>query len=136
MKNWTVTDSDAGFRLDVFLAGRLKGEHSRSQLQKWIKDEGVQVNGKPASVHYTVKIGDDVAFKAFEIERAHPLAEDIPLDIRYEDKDCLVVYKPAGLVVHPAPGNPSGTLVNALLGHVKDISGVGPIADSAGRGLI
>src|SRR5205823_4457946 len=116
-----------GFRLDVFLAAKLKGEHSRSQLQKLIRDQGVLVNGKPASVHYSVKPGDTVSSKPFEIESDHPEAEQIPLDIRYEDDDCMVVYKPPGLVVHPAPGNPSGTLVNALLGHVKNLSGVGPV---------
>ena len=126
MKEWTVAlTDDAGFRLDVFLAGQLKGEHSRSQLQKSIRDGGVLVNGKPASVHYAVKVGDVIALKPFEMEIDHPGAEDIALDIRYEDEDCLVVYKPAGLVVHPAPGNPSGTLVNALLGYVKDLGSVG-----------
>ena len=125
MKEWTVELNDAGFRLDVFLAGRLKGEHSRSQLQKSIKDGGVLVNGNPASVHYAVKTGDVIALKPFEIESDHPEAESMDLDVRYEDDDCLVVYKPAGLVVHPAPGNPSGTLVNALLGHVKDLGKVG-----------
>lgn len=128
MTEWTVATNDAGYRLDVFLAGRLKGEHSRSQLQKSIREGGVLVNGKPASgVHYAVKIGDEIALKPFEIESSHPSAEAIDLDIRYEDEDCLVVYKPAGLVVHPAPGNPSGTLVNALLGHVKDLGSVGQV---------
>ncbi len=127
MKNWVVTDADANYRLDVFLAGRLKGEHSRSQLQKWIREDGVLVNGQVVSVHYSVKMGDQISLKAFEIESDHPEAESIAIDIRYEDEDCLVVHKPAGLVVHPAPGNPSGTLVNALLGHVKDLGSVGAV---------
>lgn len=125
MKEWTVGLQDAGFRLDVFLAGCLKGEQSRSQLQKAIREGDVLVNGNPASVHYSTKTGDVVTMKVFEIQESRPLAESIDVDIRYEDEDCLVVYKPAGLVVHPAPGNPSGTLVNALLGHVKDLSSVG-----------
>lgn len=127
MKEWTASAQDAGFRLDVFMAGLLKGEHSRSQLQKAIREGSVLVNGAPASgVHYAVKPGDIIALKPFEIEGEHPFAEAIPLDIRYEDEDCLVVYKPPGLVVHPAPGNPSGTLVNALLAHVKNLENVGP----------
>ena len=126
-QQWAVELNDAGFRLDVFLAGRLKGEHSRSQLQIAIREGAVLVNGKPASTHYSMKIGDVVVLKPFEVEEGHPQAEEIALDIRYEDADCLVVYKPAGLVVHPAPGNPSGTLVNALLAHVKDLGGVGQV---------
>ncbi len=128
MNEWTVaSNNDAGYRLDVFLAGRLKGEHSRSQLQIAIREGSVLVNGKPASTHYAVKVGDVIALKPFEVEKGQPLAEKIALDIRYEDADCLVVYKPAGLVVHPAPGNPTGTLVNALLAHVKDLSDVGQV---------
>lgn len=125
MNEWIVSDQDAGYRLDVFLAGCLKGVHSRSQLQKAIREGDVKVNGNSASTHYAVKEGDVVTLKVFEMEESRPLAESIDLDVRYEDEDCLVVYKPPGLVVHPAPGNPSGTLVNALLGHVKDLSTVG-----------
>ncbi|HCM43168.1 MAG TPA: RluA family pseudouridine synthase [Candidatus Omnitrophica bacterium] len=125
MREWTVGLQDAGFRLDVFLAGCLKGEQSRSQLQKTIREGDVLVNGAPASVHYSTKTGDVITMKVFEIEVSRPLAESVDLDVRYEDDDCLVVYKPAGLVVHPAPGNPSGTLVNALLGHVKNLAEVG-----------
>lgn len=127
MNQWTVGVNDAGFRLDVFIAGCLKGEHSRSQLQIAIREGCVLVNDKPASTHYAVKLGDVVTLKPFEVEQGQPLAEKIALDIRYEDDDCLVVYKPAGLVVHPAPGNPTGTLVNALLGYVKDLGSVGQI---------
>jgi len=126
MNEWKVEQiNDAGFRLDVYLAGQLKGQHSRSQIQISIREGGVLVNGSPASVHYAVKIGDVITLRPFEISHDMPLAEKIDLDIRYEDADCLVVYKPAGLVVHPAPGNPSGTLVNALLSHVKDLGSVG-----------
>lgn len=125
MKEWTVSAQDAGFRLDVFLAGCQKGVQSRAQLQKAIREGDVLVNGNQTNTHYSVKVGDVVTLKVFEIEASRPLAESIDIDIRYEDEDCLVVYKPPGLVVHPAPGNPSGTLVNALLGHVKDLSSVG-----------
>lgn len=126
MNEWKVElPNDVGFRLDVYLAGKLKGVHSRSQIQISIREGGVLVNGAPASVHYAVKMGDVITLRPFEISSDMPLAEKIDLDIRYEDEDCLVVYKPAGLVVHPAPGNPSGTLVNALLGHVKDLGSVG-----------
>ena len=127
MNEWIVEINDAGYRLDVFIAGRLKGEHSRSQLQIAIREGCVLVNEKSASTHYAVKIGDVVTLKPFEVEIGQPLAEKIALDIRYEDEDCLVVYKPAGLVVHPAPGNPTGTLVNALLGYVKGLESVGQI---------
>ncbi len=127
MNEWIVGINDAGYRLDVFIAGRLKGEHSRSQLQIAIREGCVLVNEKTASTHYAVKVGDVVTLRPFEVEKGQPLAEKIALDIRYEDEDCLVVYKPAGLVVHPAPGNPTGTLVNALLGYVKGLEGVGQI---------
>lgn len=111
-------------RLDTWLGERLP-EHSRSQWQAQIKAGRVRVNGEPKKPHYLLKAGD-----AVEVERPAPrsveiVPEDIPLDILFEDADLLVVNKPAGLVVHPAPGHDSGTLVNALLHHCRDLEGIG-----------
>ena len=113
-----------GARLDAFLTSVLSG-HSRSQVQKLIKDGHVSgpVAGLRASTAvragqtFTIDIPEPVATKA--------VAEDLPLPILYEDKDLVVIDKPAGMVVHPAAGHSSGTVVNALLFHVDDLSGIG-----------
>lgn len=97
---------------------------SRSFIQKMIKDEAVTVNGKPAKGSYRVKCDDEVVFCLPKAVEPDILPEDIPLDILYEDTDVIVVNKPKGMVVHPAAGHYSGTLVNALLFHCKDLSGI------------
>ena len=112
-----------GERLDTFLAGALPG-HSRSQLQKLIKDGHVSgVKGLRAST--PVKTGQRFVVDLPAPEPATAVAEDLPLTILYEDADIVVIDKPAGMVVHPGAGHRSGTLVNALLHHVDDLSGVG-----------
>ncbi len=110
-------------RLDICLAQELP-QISRARLQKLIKEGKVLLNGKPAKTSQQVFAGDEIKVFIEEIKETNILAEDIPLDIIYEDKDIIVVNKPRGMVVHPAAGNYQGTLVNALLNHCKDLSGI------------
>lgn len=121
---FTVESKDAGLRIDTFL-NQAGGLSSRSFAQKMIKKGKVTVNSNQIKPSYIVKIGDYIEV---EFEEAKPLeieAEDLPLDIIYEDSDLIVLNKPRGLVVHPAYGNLTGTLVNALLAHCRDLSGIG-----------
>lgn len=98
---------------------------SRSFIQKLIKDDSVTVNGKPVKGSYKVKTDDEVVFALPESVEPDILPEDIPLDILYEDEDVIVVNKPKGMVVHPAAGHYSGTLVNALMYHCgESLSGI------------
>jgi len=100
---------------------------SRSLAQKLIKKGLALVNGQPASPHYTVRPDDQVAVRVPEPEKLEIIAESIPLDIVYEDSDLLAINKSAGMVVHPACGHSSGTLVNAILAHCDDLSGIGGV---------
>jgi 23S rRNA pseudouridine1911/1915/1917 synthase len=122
---WDVSPDEAGERIDRYLAAVLAGEASRSQVQDWIRAGLVRVNGKPVKPNCRLEAGDmlEVTMPEPEPEELEP--EPIPLDIVYEDRDVVVVNKPRGLVVHPAPGHQRGTLVNALLYHCRDLSGVG-----------
>lgn len=113
----------AGKRLDVFLTGEVP-EMTRSHIQKLIDEGRVTVNGMAAKANAKLKPGDEVVFVIPEPEELKVEGEEIPLDILYEDSDLIVINKPRGMVVHPAPGNTSGTLVNALLFHCKDLSGI------------
>jgi 23S rRNA pseudouridine1911/1915/1917 synthase len=121
---FTVPDDGDGARLDHFLVSVL-AEHSRSQLQRLIKDGQVQVNGRPAKANRAMKAGEVVTLEVPAPVTAVPQPEALPLPILYQDRDLIVVDKPAGMVVHPAAGHASGTLVNALLHHVDDLSGIG-----------
>lgn len=113
-----------GERIDKFLSCRLE-EVSRSYIQKLIKEGHVSVNGKPVKANYKLGAGDEISVEIPEAKEPDILPEDIPLDILYEDQDILVVNKPKGMVVHPAAGHYSGTLVNALMYHCKDsLSGI------------
>lgn len=113
-----------GERIDKFLSCRLE-EVSRSYIQKLIKEGYVSVNGKPVKANYKLGAGDEISVEIPEAKEPDILPEDIPLDILYEDQDILVVNKPKGMVVHPAAGHYSGTLVNALMYHCKDsLSGI------------
>lgn len=112
-------------RLDRYLAGHL--DLSRSRLEQLIATDQVTVNGKPQKKRYLPRSGDRIRIVVPPPEASQALPESIPLDIVYEDSDLLVLNKPAGLVVHPAPGHRSGTLVNALLHHVSDLSGIGGV---------
>ena len=110
-----------GKRLDQIVA-KLFSEFSRSRLQSWIKDGYVTVDGQQAKTREKLYGGERIVVNATVEPMEEHLAEDIPLDIIYEDDDILVVNKPAGLVVHPAVGNRTGTLLNALLHHFPDIA--------------
>lgn len=113
-ETFTVTD-EAG-RLDKVLGDHFS-EYTRSQLNDWIKKDLVTVNGKTVKAKYSVKTGDVVEINPPAPVELDLVAEDIPLDIVYEDDDVIVVNKPQGMVVHPAAGHSNGTLVNALLHH-------------------
>ena len=106
----------AGKRLDQAVAG-LFPDYSRSRLQAWIKDGRVTLNGQTARQRDKVSLGDQVVLRALHEDQVECRPQDIPLDIVYEDGQLLVINKPAGLVVHPAAGNPDGTLQNGLLFH-------------------
>jgi 23S rRNA pseudouridine1911/1915/1917 synthase len=111
-------------RLDAWLAEE-EPEHSRARWQALIKEGLVTVNGKAVKKNRHLCEGDRVAWQIPAPVEAVPQPEDIPLDILYEDHDVIVINKPAGLVVHPAAGNETGTLVNALLHHCTDLTGIG-----------
>ncbi len=116
--NYTANEYDKGVRLDTLVAKILNT--SRSSAAKLIEDEGVSVNGKAAQKRYEVKENDLIEIIMPEPKECEARAENIPLDIIYEDDDVLVINKKSGMVVHPAPGNYEGTLVNALLYYLKD----------------
>lgn len=109
-----VPDQCAGRRLDAVVA-ELFPEYSRSRLSAWIKSGDLVVDGAPARPRDPVRGGEAIALTVVEDVQTHAVAEDIPLDVLYEDEHVFVLDKPAGLVVHPGAGNPAGTLVNALL---------------------
>ena len=121
---FAVPDDSAGARLDVFLVSVLAGQ-SRSHIQRLIKDGHVRVDGREAKPNQPVKIGQAIAVDIPDPIDPVPQGEALPLPIVYQDADLIVVDKPAGMVVHPAAGHASGTLVNALLHHVDDLSGIG-----------
>lgn len=119
---FTVTDFN--MRLDKFLTEKLP-DMSRSHIQKLIRDGNVTVNKKTVKANYKVSLGEIVEIDIPEPECLDIVPENIPLDILYEDDDILVVNKPKGMVVHPAPGHYSGTLVNAIMFHCKEnLSGI------------
>ncbi len=113
-----------GVRLDVYLSDCLEGL-TRSRIQKLISDNDITLNGKIAKANARLKLGDIIEVNIPQPHKTQLEAEEIPLDIVYEDKHMLVVNKPQGMVVHPAAGNPRGTLVNALMAHCGDnLSGI------------
>ncbi len=123
--NLSIEDSsDEGIRIDKYLASALP-EKSRSYYQKAIDSGFVLVNGKQVKSKYQTKLGDDIVVSIEPVKEIDIEPEDIPIEILYEDDDVIVVNKPKGMVVHPAPGHYSGTLVNALMYHCKDsLSGI------------
>ena len=120
----TVEPEHAGVRLDRYLADAVAGL-TRSQAQRLIDARHVVVDGREAKANLAVRTGDTVHVELPDPVAGSAAAEDIPIPILYEDGDLVVVDKPAGMVVHPAAGHSSGTLVNALLHHVDDLSGIG-----------
>lgn len=124
MKTLQVEENET-MRLDKFIATKCE-DLSRTRLQKLIEDEKISVNGKTAKASLKVKKDDVIEIEEVEVKVTELKPQDIPLDIIYEDNDIIVVNKPKGLVVHPANGNPDGTLVNAIMNICKDsLSGIG-----------
>lgn len=124
MTEFLVKPQNNNIRIDKFLAEQMP-DRTRSFLQKLIKDNQVLVNKEPVKSNYKISTGDLISIHIPEIKDPEILAEDIPLDILYEDNDIIIVNKPKQMVVHPAPGHYSGTLVNALMFHCgEDLSGI------------
>lgn len=121
---WVVEAASKKDRIDKYVKARLGEDISRSQIQLWIESEDITVNGDAVKANYKLAEGDRIALLIPEAEAVEIEPEDIPLDVYYEDADVIVVNKPRGMVVHPAPGHSSGTLVNALMHHCKDLSGI------------
>ena len=117
---FTATENEAGVRIDRCLSDKYE-ELSRSYLQKLLKEQGVTVNGKAVKANYKIQAGDLVQTTLPDLTEPDILPENIPLDILYEDDDVLVINKPKGMVVHPANGHTSGTLVNAIMYTVRAI---------------
>lgn len=122
-RKFRITPEDSGERLDVFLAHHCP-DLSRNQIQNAVQKGQATVDGKSRSKSFRLTEGSEVCFRPSFPEAIEALPQPIPLDIVYEDEDLLIVNKPAGMVVHPAPGHPSGTLVNALLHHCHQLAGV------------
>ena len=120
-------ENNPGERIDAFLAARL-ADLSRSRIQTLIREQYIQINGHPAKPRDAVKLGDLITVVLPEAVPLHNEAQDISLEILFEDDDFVVINKAPGMVVHPAPGNPDGTLVNALLHHCRGkLSGIGGV---------
>ncbi|WP_238915989.1 RluA family pseudouridine synthase [Clostridium sp. YIM B02555] len=123
---FVVDESDKGARIDKYLS-EIFVDKSRSFIQGLIEKDGIEVNGKIPKSNYKLKTFDKIEVTFSEPEVLNVEAEDIPLNILYEDADIVVVNKEQGMVVHPAPGNYNGTLVNALLYHCTDLSSINGI---------
>lgn len=124
LQRLTVSPEEAGVRIDKYLAEQLP-DITRSYLQKLLKDGSVQMNGKPVKTSTKTAAGAVIELTIPEPEEPEILPEDIPLDILYEDSDVILINKPKDMVVHPAAGHYTGTLVNALMYHCKgDLSGI------------
>ncbi|WEG11644.1 RluA family pseudouridine synthase [Pullulanibacillus sp. KACC 23026] len=121
-----ITETENGERLDKVLSESLE-DLSRTMIQKLIKEGHVRVNEGQVKPNYKVQMEDRVEWQMPNMEEPDILPEDIPLNILYEDADVIVINKPRGMVVHPAPGHYTGTLVNALLFHCQDLSGINGI---------
>ncbi len=119
----TILEEQKGDRIDKVISN-LDPEWSRTQVQQWIKEGNILVNGQQIKTNYKCSTNDQIVITIPDPEELDVLPEDLNLQIYYEDKDVLVVNKPRGMVVHPAPGHISGTLVNGLMYHCKDLSGI------------
>ncbi len=125
---FTVSLDDTGKRIDTYICENIS-DISRNAVQRLITDNNILVNKKPVNKNYRITGKDIIEVNIPPIQESQVIAENIPLDIKYEDEDLLVVNKPKGMVVHPAVGNESSTLVNALLYHCKGtLSGIGGVA--------
>ena len=121
-----VTEEMAGQRIDKAVSA-MDEDWSRSQIANWVKDGAVRVNGQIVKPNYKVRLEDVIIATPPILEELDVVPEDLDLDIVYEDADVLVVNKPKGMVVHPAPGHSHGTLVNGLMHHCTDLSGINGI---------
>ncbi|WP_443655870.1 S4 domain-containing protein, partial [Faecalibacillus faecis] len=115
--------NEENVRLDKFVMQEMPNL-SRTLIQEYIKEGHILVNGKNEKASYKIKMNDDIEVTIPDNKDMDVLPEDIPLDIVYEDQDVIVINKPSGMIVHPSAGIYSGTLVNALLYHSKDLSGI------------
>jgi len=125
-ESWEIDPSEAGLRLDVAVASHLE-DVSRAQVRRWIDEGRVRIEGGAARPSRVCREGDSIAVTIPAPVPAEPRPEPIPLAILYEDAHLVVVDKPSGMVIHPSPGHASGTLVNALLHHCEDLSGIGGV---------
>lgn len=124
MEKIVVTENEIKKRIDLYLAEST--DYSRSNIQRLIKEEKILVNGKKVKESYKLQSGDEIRIKKEEPRETGLKAENIPIQVLYEDSDIIVVNKPKGMVVHPANGNPDGTLVNAVMAICKgSLSGIG-----------
>lgn len=121
--DWIVTKEDVGKRIDKFLSNQFD-KWSRSQIQIWIKEGNVNVNNRTVKANHTLAENDEIILMVPPQKELAVEAEDIHLDIVYEDSDVIIINKQRGMTVHPAPGHYSGTIVNALLFHCNDLSGI------------
>lgn len=127
MNKFVVESSEANIRLDKYLSSKLEG-FSRTHISNLIEENHCYVNSKVAKASYKLKENDVIEIDIPEIKPLEIQSEDIPLDIVYEDKDILIINKPQGMVVHPANGHYEHTLVNAILAHCQDLSGINGVA--------
>ncbi|ULG75058.1 RluA family pseudouridine synthase [Macrococcus brunensis] len=121
--NFEVQEEEIGQRIDKYLTDS-NSDWSRNQIQDWIKNGLVVVNNKQVKANYKLRMDDEIVVTEKPVEEVDLVAEDLGIEIYYEDKDVAIVYKPKGMVVHPAPGHPNGTLVNGLMYAIKDLSGI------------
>ncbi|SDE76422.1 ribosomal large subunit pseudouridine synthase D [Fontibacillus panacisegetis] len=121
---WVADAASKKDRIDKYVKAQLGENISRNQIQLWIESGDITVNGDVVKANYKIAEGDRITLLVPEAEAVEIEPEDIPLDVYYEDADVIVVNKSRGIVVHPAPGHSSGTLVNALMHHCKDLSGI------------
>lgn len=126
IQSWQVGPEEVGLRLDVAIATHLE-DVSRARVKKWIEDGLVHIDGDPGRASRLCRSGESIEVVLPRPVPATPEPEELPLEILYEDTDLVVVNKAAGMVVHPAPGHSRGTLVNALLAHCTDLSGIGGV---------
>jgi 23S rRNA pseudouridine1911/1915/1917 synthase len=124
IRRFRVGAASAGSRLDLFLV-QACSDLSRSRIQKLIEEGAIRLAGAPVKRSHLVRAGEELEVEVLEPRPTELLPEDIPLAVLYEDEHLLAIDKPAGLVVHPAPGHASGTLVNALLHRTRDLRGIG-----------
>ncbi|MGL4521935.1 MAG: RluA family pseudouridine synthase [Bacilli bacterium] len=123
---WIAEEEAKSERIDKYVCAQLE-DATRSNVQNWLQNGDITVNEMIVRANYKVKVGDVITFTLPEVKEAEIEPENIPLDVVYEDDDVVVVNKPRGLVVHPGNGNTSGTLVNALMYHTKNLSGINGI---------